>query len=481
MEPFLGIMLDSQPRPTHSQLRVIFQTLYEQMINPIEGLSFASVTQHALPALTDGFKREYKKTWMDSFRIHLPQYDTQKLETVMRTVMKTLAATLSRQRGIQYEFGPEFMEYTAQKAAGTLVQTHLRPLSELFSEEQLDEIPIDNKAGENYFGQMTAQLRQKGGSAFKAIGERLVLSSNSDLAFSEGSEKMLTDKELKSKKKQVEKIEAEWSKAQKDLIKAKVAVSDAEADILAREQSKNRLLAQCIENGRRFKYNAPVSSQDDVNLMFAKIQKLPEQDKLVLMRKEIKFKKMVFSELPTDFVLFKQYNITATNMYQNLLALHAVDPTNQESISVEDIYEVTDALASLPSFTAAKKRQRQAKTSSQEASEPMADFEWPPSEEEFFVALEEPGWRICSVISHDVTSDTITAYQLDPIKTRAKDDFGKTYWIYAQEEQVETYAKNNILAMRPSISLAKNIKRKDPVFALLNREVIEGIAAPLFG
>ena len=267
MEPFLGIMLDSQPRPTHSQLRVIFQTLYEQMINPIEGLSFASVTQHALPALTDGFKREYKKTWMDSFRIHLPQYDTQKLETVMRTVMKTLAATLSRQRGIQYEFGPEFMEYTAQKAAGTLVQTHLRPLSELFSEEQLDEIPIDNKAGENYFGQMTAQLRQKGGSAFKAIGERLVLSSNSDLAFSEGSEKMLTDKELKSKKKQVEKIEAEWSKAQKDLIKAKVAVSDAEADILAREQSKNRLLAQCIENGRRFKYNAPVSSQDDVNLV----------------------------------------------------------------------------------------------------------------------------------------------------------------------------------------------------------------------
>ena len=102
----------------------------------------------------------YLLLWMDSFCTHLAQYDPHKLETVLQTVMKTLAATLSRQRGIQYEFGPEYMEYTAQKAAGTLVQTHLRPLSKLFTEEQLDEIPIDNKAGENDFGQMTAQLRK---------------------------------------------------------------------------------------------------------------------------------------------------------------------------------------------------------------------------------------------------------------------------------------------------------------------------------
>ena len=33
----------------------------------------------------------------------------------------------------------------------------------------------------------------------KIIGERLVLKSNSDIAFSEGAEKMLKDKRLKSK------------------------------------------------------------------------------------------------------------------------------------------------------------------------------------------------------------------------------------------------------------------------------------------
>ena len=83
---------------------------------------------------------------MDLFRTYLSQYDSQKLETVKQTAMKTLAATHSYQRGIQYESGLEFMEYTAQKAAGTLVQTHLRPFSKLFSEKQLDEIPIDTRA-----------------------------------------------------------------------------------------------------------------------------------------------------------------------------------------------------------------------------------------------------------------------------------------------------------------------------------------------
>ena len=128
---------------------------------------------------------------------------------------------------IQYEFGPEFIEYTAQKAAGVLQQTHLKPLSEIFTSEQLDKIPIKNKVGENYFGEMTVQLRKKGGASFKAIGERVVLSSYADLAFSVGAEKMQADKELKKKKKEIDKIEAEWSKAQKDILRAKVGVSDA--------------------------------------------------------------------------------------------------------------------------------------------------------------------------------------------------------------------------------------------------------------
>ena len=448
-------------------------------MDPIEGLQFASIERHALLALSDGFSREYKRSWMDSFRAHLAQYDPQKLEIAVRTVMKKLAATLSRQRGIQYEFGPEYAEYSAQKLTGKLAQTHLKPLSEIFTPEQLDEIPIDNKVDENYFGEMTDQLRFKGGASFKVIGERLLLSSNKDLAFSAGAEKMLADKELKAKKKQIEKIEADWSNAQKDLTKAKVAIRDDLKDILAREQSKNKLLAQCIENRRKFKYNAPVSSQDDVNLMYGKIKKLSEQDKLALMRKEIKFKKMVFSELPTEFVLFKQY-ISAVKMFQNLLALHAVDPANQDSISVEDIYEVTDALASLPSLDVTKPSKKNKPTEAQSTSKPLEDLEWPPAEEEFIIALEEDGWQVGSIISHDEASNTIKAHLLEPIKTRAKDDFEKTYWIYSEEENVDCFEKKHILSVRPSLSLAKNIKQKDPVFALMNREVIEGITASLY-
>ena len=132
--------------------------------------------------------------------------------------MKQLAATLSRQRGVQYEFGPEYNEYMAKKAAGILQATHLRPLSEIFTDDQLRDIPIDIKVGEYYFGHFSEQLREKGGSDFKVISDRLILKSSVDLAFAEGSESMLQNKEFKAKRKEIDEIEAEWSKAQKDVV-----------------------------------------------------------------------------------------------------------------------------------------------------------------------------------------------------------------------------------------------------------------------
>ena len=143
---------------------------------------------------------------MESFSNHLKQYDPAKLENALQVLMKQLAATLSRQRGVQYEFGPEFDEYQAKKAAGILGETHLRPLSEIFTDEQLNNIPIDNKVGENYFGHFTEQLRRKGGSTFQAISDRLALKASADIAFAEGAEDMLRDKELKKKREDVEKL-----------------------------------------------------------------------------------------------------------------------------------------------------------------------------------------------------------------------------------------------------------------------------------
>ena len=66
---------------------------------------------------------------------------------------------------------------------------------------------------------MTNQLRSKTATAFKAIGKRLVLKSNAYIAFSEGAEHMLKDKQLKKKQKEIVQMEAEWSKAQCDIIK----------------------------------------------------------------------------------------------------------------------------------------------------------------------------------------------------------------------------------------------------------------------
>ena len=102
MEPLLGILLDQQPRPTHLALRSILQNLYKQMMEPIPGLNISSVERHALPALEDRFGRKYKQESMESFYKHLKQYDVNKLQSALKILMKQLAATLSRQQGIQY-------------------------------------------------------------------------------------------------------------------------------------------------------------------------------------------------------------------------------------------------------------------------------------------------------------------------------------------------------------------------------------------
>ena len=204
-------------------------------MEPLPGLWFHSIERHALPALVDGFIREYKKEWLESFSKHLQRYD------------------------IWYK------DYCEKKAAGTLGETHLKPLSEMFTEDKLRKIPVDNKAGENYFGHFSQQLKAKGGSAFQAISDRLVLKSSADIAFGKGAESMLKDKVLKSRQKDVAEIEADYSRAQKDLMRSKLALTDPEADKLAREQSKTKAMALCRDNGKKHKYDAPLTSQDEVH------------------------------------------------------------------------------------------------------------------------------------------------------------------------------------------------------------------------
>ena len=69
---------------------------------------------------------------------------------------------------------------------------------------------------------------------------------------------------------------------------------------------------------------------------------------------------------------------------------------------------------------------------------------------------------------------------LEPLKTRAKVDQGWTYGIYFTDEGSDFYKRKHVLDLRPSVTLAKNIKRKDPLFALLNKEIIEALTRPLY-
>ena len=96
-------------------------------------------------------------------------------------------------------------------------------------------------------------------------------------------------------------------------------------------------------------------------------------------------------------------------------------------------------------------------------------------EEDFVITLQEDGWTLGSVQSYNQQHDHISVQALSTLKTKAKDDKGKTYWIYPNEEVTHDLDRKHVLGIRPSVVLAKNVKRKDLVIALLNHEIIEAL------
>ena len=83
--------------------------------------------------------------------------------------------------------------------------------------------------------------------------------------------------------------------------------------------------------------------------------------------------------------------------------------------------------------------------------------------------------------SYNQQQDSICVQALTTLKTRANDDQGKTYWIYPNDKVLDYFERKHILEIRPSITLPKNVKRKDLVFALLNHEIIEAMWGQLIG
>ena len=90
-------------------------------------------------------------------------------------------------------------------------------------------------------------------------------------------------------------------------------------------------------------------------------------------------------------------------MYQNLVELHSVDTSNQEVITVDDIYAITDAMDSLSVKKPTKRKAASATASDVET----VDLQWPPQEEDFVIILEEQGWGLDQF---SITTQTKTAF-----------------------------------------------------------------------
>ena len=106
-------------------------------------------------------------------------------------------------------------------------------------------------------------------------------------------------------------------------------------------------------------------------------------------------------------------------MYENLLALHTVDPSDKEVITVEDVYVTSESAGT-------QSANKQAKRSWVPVEEHLRDFNW-PLQEEFVVTFQEDGWNLGSVQSYNQQQDNICVQALITLKTRANNDQGKIY------------------------------------------------------
>ena len=62
-----------------------------------------------------------------------------------------------------------------------------------------------------------------------------------------------------------------------------------------------------------------------------------------------------------------------------------------------------------------------------------------------------------------------------------KDDERKTYWIYPNEDVADDFQRKRVFEIKPSVIVAKYVKKKNLVFALLNREIKEALWVQLMG
>ena len=95
--------------------------------------------------------------------------------------------------------------------------------------------------------------------------------------------------------------------------------------------------------------------------------------------------------------------------------------------------------------------------------------EWPPDEEEFVIFLDDNRWNLGSVQGYKVDADEIEVQLLDPLKTRAKDNHGKTYWIYSANDQSDVYTRNHVLIYLHLLSLSR-ISNAKTLFLLCKTE-----------
>ena len=300
-QPFTSMLLDHKVTPR--DLLVILPQLYQDLKSYPKSL--CTITACGIPALEKYFLNPLNKETSvygtdvsQGLSGFLQSCDKDLMDVYLKTVCLKLSDILMRQRGNQYGFGDD-------PNSEDLITRNL-------SEALLDDGSLTNtKSIENFFGNLDRELKKIGQNGFSKANNDLIIKYFKDLI--ESQKYSWRKKANKSKARELDYVEKEFTESQNRLIENNINENDAVS-----LTQKNRIL-KCITLCKK-KHDGPITTTEELKALVKKFEK---DEKLLnySVSAEIRLRKLTLTHVKVSCPLFRQTKISIKEKINNLKLL----------------------------------------------------------------------------------------------------------------------------------------------------------------
>lgn len=443
--PYMNLLLEFEA--SHTQLLMVLPQLHAQLRSyPI---SFAQLTKPAIPALA--------KTWVDPILSPNSPYGrkvSEGLQTaisncngdILNEYLKKLcikqADVLERQRGSAYGFGSKSAPSDAELVTNQL------PL------QTLDSAPTHTKAVENMFGVEDMILSRFGNTAFEKSTDDLVIKFSQDMI---DNTHVWSNQKMRRTSKLIHEQQKAFTTAQRELISK--GVKDADAIQLTTENRIQRAVQQC-----RKSHGGPLCQEMELNELIEKI--VDENNLRTALTSEIRYRKFTMLKIKESNPLFKQRNLTISDLTDNLRLLIQKSSLQQPTrylVTVEDlkkaVYDEETATADVNDtnevlVTASRDVPHAFEN---EVSEiPGTDMQEVFDVGEHVAVNFDDGFYIGEVLQAGEGDDHVTVSYMKPkkISTAPEGTNIRQFWFWPSKKEMLNTPKHCIIPLKPVLELA---------------------------